>query len=284
MTSLRKLVPIAIALILALPAAASAQSTTSAPPASGQKPSSSTTFEPTVGQAGKDVVWVPSPQSTVEKMLDVAKVTPEDFVVDLGSGDGRNVIAAAKRGARGLGVEYNADMVELSKRNAEKAGVADKATFVQGDMYAAEFKQATVLALFLLPENLLKLRSKFAELKPGTRIVANTFGIEGWTADETLSIEGDCTSWCTVLLYHVPAQVDGAWQTAQGTLSLRQEYQTVSGSLGSSALESPKIVGDELSFIVAGAEYSGRVNGKSITGTVKSGGREQPWTATRQGS
>jgi SAM-dependent methyltransferase len=217
-------------------------------------------------------------------MLDVAKVTPEDFVVDLGSGDGRNVIAAAKRGARGLGVEYNPDMVELSKRNAEKAGVADKATFVQGDMYAAEFKQATVLALFLLPENLLKLRSKFAELKPGTRIVANTFGIEGWTADETLSIEGDCTSWCTVLLYHVPAQVDGAWQTAQGTLSLRQEYQTVSGSLGSSALESPKIVGDELSFIVAGAEYSGRVNGKSITGTVKSGGREQPWTATRQGS
>ncbi len=187
MTAAHVLVKVCVAVtLLAAPAVGVAQTaTTQAPPPSGQ-------YEPKVGQAGKDVVWVPSPESTVEKMLDVAKVTPQDFVVDLGSGDGRNVIAAAKRGAKALGVEYNQDMVELSKRNAAAAGVSDKASFVQGDMYAAEFSQATVLALFLLPDNLLKLRDKFAALKPGTRIVANTFGIEEWTADETLTIADDC--------------------------------------------------------------------------------------------
>jgi SAM-dependent methyltransferase len=271
-----------LALIVALPVSARAQTATAPPAAAGQAQPAQGTYEPKVGQAGKDVVWVPSPEATVEKMLDVAKVTPQDFVVDLGSGDGRNVIAAAKRGARALGVEYNPDMVELSKRNAEKAGVAGKATFVQGDMYAAEFQQATVLALFLLPDNLLKLRSKFADLKPGTRIVANTFGIEGWTAEENLTIQGDCTSWCTVLLYYVPAKVEGAWQMPQGTLNLKQEFQTVSGTLGSAAIENTKIRGEELSFTAGGAEYSGRVNGNTITGMMKSGGRETPWTATRQ--
>ncbi len=207
-------------LAVAVPAPVAAQATATPPPVT-QGP-----YEPKVGQAGKDVVWVPSPEVTVEKMLDVAKLTPQDFVVDLGSGDGRNIIAAAKRGARGLGVEFNPDMVELSKRNAQKAGVGDRAQFVQGDMYAAEFSQATVLALFLLPENLNKLRAKFADLKPGTRIVANTFGIEGWTPEESLTIEGDCTSWCTVLLYYVPAKVEGAWQSAKGELALKQEFQT----------------------------------------------------------
>src|SRR5262245_60394240 len=106
------------------------------------------TFEPTVGQAGKDVVWVPTSPSLVEKMLDLAKVTPKDLVMDLGSGDGRNIIAAAKRGARAIGVEYNPDMVELSRRLAKEAGVAEKATFIQGDMYEADISKATVLALF----------------------------------------------------------------------------------------------------------------------------------------
>ena len=164
-------------------------------------------FAPTIGQEGKDVVWVPTPQGLVEKMLDMAKVTPEDYVVDLGSGDGRNVIAAARRGARSLGVEYNPDMVELSRQSAASAGVGDKATFVQGDMYEADISKATVLALFLLPHNLEKLRSKFADLPPGTRIVVNTFAIPGWTADETQRIEGDCMSWCTALLYIVPAKM-----------------------------------------------------------------------------
>jgi SAM-dependent methyltransferase len=272
----------AVALSLSLPSTAGAQ-TAATPPTvpAGQTPAPQSTYEPKVGQAGKDVVWVPSPEATVEKMLDVANVTSQDFVVDLGSGDGRNVIAAARRGARALGVEYNPDMVELSKRNAQKAGVADKATFVQGDMYAADFQHATVLALFLLPDNLLKLRSKFADLRPGTRIVANTFGIEGWTAEESLTIQGECTSWCTVLLYLVPAKVEGAWQMPQGTLTLKQEFQTLSGTVGSTPVENARIRGEEISFTTGGAEYSGRVNGTAITGTVKTGGREKPWTATR---
>jgi SAM-dependent methyltransferase len=259
--------------LAAAPAVVWAQTAT-APPAQGQ-------YEPKIGQAGKDVVWVPSPESTVEKMLDVAKVTPQDFVVDLGSGDGRNVIAAAKRGARALGVEYNPDMVELSKKNAAAAGVSDKATFVQGDMYAAEFQQATVLALFLLPDNLLKLRDKFAALKPGTRIVANTFGIEEWTADETVTIPDDCMSWCTVYLYFVPASVEGTWQTAQGPLTLKQQYQVVSGTLGSTNIEKGRVRGDELSFEVGGVPYTARVTGDTMTGTAASGVSGRDWRATR---
>jgi SAM-dependent methyltransferase len=277
----RVLVHGCLALALVTPAVAGAQTTTAPSQTTPQTPPLAGQYEPKVGQAGKDVVWVPSPESTVEKMLDVAKVTSQDFVVDLGSGDGRNVIAAAKRGARALGVEYNPDMVELSKRNAVKAGVGDKATFVQGDMYAAEFQQATVLALFLLPDNLLKLREKFAALKPGTRIVANTFGIEEWTADETLTIADDCMSWCTVLLYFVPAKVDGTWQTPQGPLTLKQQYQLVSGTLGSANIENGRIRGEELSFTVAGTPYTARVTGDTMTGTTKAPGAATGWRATR---
>jgi hypothetical protein len=149
-------------------------------------------------------------------------------------------------------------------------------------MFAADFSDATVLALFLLPDNLSKLRDKFAALKPGTRIVANTFGIEGWTPDETTTIEGDCTSWCTVLLYYVPAKVDGTWSTPQGAMTLKQDAQTVSGTLGTAAVESSKLRGEELSFMAGGTEYRGRVNGNTISGTAKAAGRETPWTATRQ--
>jgi SAM-dependent methyltransferase len=261
--------------LLSVPAAGVAQTaTTQTPPATGQ-------YEPKVGQAGKDVVWVPSPESTVEKMLDVAKVTPQDFVVDLGSGDGRNVIAAARRGAKALGVEFNPDMVELSKRNAVTAGVADKASFVQGDMYAADFSHATVLALFLLPDNLLKLRDKFAALKPGTRIVANTFGIEEWTADETLTIADDCLSWCTVLLYFVPARVDGTWQTPEGVLTLKQQYQLVSGSLGTANIENGRVKGETLSFTAGGTAFTARVVGETLAGTVKTASGDAAWRATR---
>src|SRR5262249_30791614 len=124
-------------------------------------------YQPTIGQDGKDVVWAPTAPVVVEQMLDVAKVTPQDFVIDLGSGDGRNVIAAAKRGARGLGVEFNPDLVELAKQLAAQAGVADKAKFVEGDMYEADLTPATVLALYLLPRNLERLLPKFLDLKPG---------------------------------------------------------------------------------------------------------------------
>jgi hypothetical protein len=158
---------------------------------------------PYVGQPGKDVVWVPTPEVLVEKMLDMARVTPQDFVMDLGSGDGRNIIAAARRGARALGIEYDHDLFELAKLNAQKAGVADRALFIKGDMFEADISKATVLALFLLPDNLQKLRPKFERMKPGTRIVVNGFPIDGWTAKETGTATGDCGSWCTAYLYIV---------------------------------------------------------------------------------
>ena len=193
---------------------------------STQKP-----FEPQVGQAGKDVVWVPTPQTLVDKMLDMAKVTPQDFVIDLGSGDGRTVITAAKRGARAMGIEYNPDMVALSERNAKTAGVTDKATFVKADLFETDFSKATVVTMFLLPSINLKLRPKILDMKPGTRIVANSFNMEDWEADETETVGGDCTSWCTALLWIVPAKVEGTWTTPKGDLKLTQQFQKVTGTL-----------------------------------------------------
>jgi SAM-dependent methyltransferase len=236
-------------------------------------------FEPIVGQEGKDVVWVPTPYVTVEKMLDVAKVTAQDYVMDLGSGDGRNIIAAAKRGARALGVEYNSDMVEYSRRIAAKEGVADKALFVQGDMYEADISQATVLALFLLPDNLDKLTHKFLALRPGTRIVVNHFWVEGWTADETQRAEGECGSWCTVLLFIVPANAAGNWRMPQGELTLAQKFQTLSGTLSAGGNETPitngRLLGDRISFTAGGTTYTGRVSGDAMRGD------NGAWTAAR---
>jgi hypothetical protein len=234
-------------------------------------------FEPVVGQAGKDVVWVPTPPETVERMMEVAKVTPQDYVMDLGSGDGRNVIAAAKRGATALGVEYNPDMVELSKRNAAAAGVATKANFVQGDMYEADISKANVMALFLLPSNMLQLRTKFFNLAPGSRIVSNTFGMEGWNADYTETVP-DCSSWCNVLLWIVPAKVDGTWQTPRGTLTLKQDFQMLSGTLGTMPITEGKLRGEEITFKVGTTQYTGRVKGNAIEGTIGGGGT---WTARR---
>ncbi|HEY7449071.1 MAG TPA: class I SAM-dependent methyltransferase [Vicinamibacterales bacterium] len=179
-------------------------------------------FEPKVGQEGKDVVWVPTPQSLVDKMLDMANVTSQDFVMDLGSGDGRTVITAAKRGARAMGIEYNPNMVELSKRNATKEGVGDKATFVKADLFETDLSKATVITMFLLPDINLKLRPKILNLKPGTRIVSNTFTMEDWMADETERVD-NCTSWCTALFWIVPAKVAGTWKLPQGDLTLKQQ-------------------------------------------------------------
>jgi hypothetical protein len=160
--------------------------------------------EPFVGQPGKDVIWVPTPPTLVEKMLDMAKVTPQDYVIDLGSGDGRNVIAAAKRGARALGVEYDPNLVQLSRRRAAAEGVSERARFVEGDMFEADISQATVLALFLLPDNLLQLKPKFERLRPGTRIVTNGYQIAGWEPTDVGLAGGDCMPWCTAYLYVVP--------------------------------------------------------------------------------
>src|SRR5688500_9747429 len=192
------------------------------------------TYEPSVGQEGKDVVWVPTPQVVVDKMLDMAKLTPSDFVIDLGSGDGRTVITAAKRGARALGIEYNPDIVELSTRSAEQEGVAGRASFVKADLFETDFSKATVITMFLLPEINLKLRPKILRLKPGTRIVSNTFTMGEWLADETaeLSAGGGCeNSWCTALLWIVPARVAGTYQVPQGELTLKQQFQMLSGTL-----------------------------------------------------
>jgi SAM-dependent methyltransferase len=242
-------------------------------------------YEPTVGQAGKDVVWVPTPEVVVEKMLDVARITASDFVVDLGSGDGRIVIAAARRGARAHGVEYTPEMVDYSRRAAERAGVGDRATFEQGDMYEAEFSQATALVLFLLPSNLDRLRSRFLDLRPGTRIVINTFLIPEWTPDVTVTTEPPCTEWCDVHLWIVPAKVDGTWRVTGGELRLEQKAQTFSGGLSSGSTTSPvekgRLRGDEISFVVGASEYTGRVAGDTIEGVVTAGGSSQPWRATR---
>ena len=241
-------------------------------------------YRPSEGQPGKDVVWIPSPEEMVGKMLDMAKVTPKDFVIDLGSGDGRNVIAAAKRGARARGVEFNPDLVALSTRNAAAAGVADKAQFVEGDMFAADISRATAMILFLITDNLRKLTPKFLDLKPGTRIVSNTFEITGWTADQTYKLGGDCVVWCTAFLYIVPAKVAGTWRMPQGELTLRQDFQMVYGTLNTGdrnlTVENGKLSGNQIRFSAGGAHYSGRVNGEMMKGSVKSNVKGA-WSATR---
>src|SRR4029453_8412973 len=182
-------------------------------------------FEPQVGQPGKDVVWVPTNQALVEKMLDLAKLTPQDYLMDLGSGDGRTVITAAKRGATAIGIEYNPEMVALAQKNAAAAGMTAKATFMKADLFETDLSKATVITMFLLPDINLKLRPKILNLKPGTRIVSNSFTMGEWDADQTETISGDCTSWCTALFWIVPAKVEGTWKMAQGTLTLKQTFQ-----------------------------------------------------------
>jgi SAM-dependent methyltransferase len=242
-------------------------------------------FQPTEGQEGKDVVWVPTPPVLVEKMLDMARVTPQDYVMDLGSGDGRNVIAAAKRGARALGVEYNPDMVELSRRIAAREGVADKALFVQGDMFEADISQATVLALFLLTENLNPLVPKFLDLKPGSRIVVNGFEIDDWKADEIGRADGDCESWCTAYLYIVPARVAGTWLLPRGRLALEQRFQELTGTLSSDGTSAPikngRLRGNRISFTVGGVDYIGHVQGDTMSGDLK-GSASGDWRAVRE--
>ena len=237
-------------------------------------------FEPQVGQAGKDVVWVPTPQALVDKMLDMAKVTPQDYLIDLGSGDGRTVITAAKRGLTAHGIEYNPDMVELAKRNAASASVTDKATFAQADLFQSDFSKAQVITMFLLPSINVKLRPTILNMRPGTRVVSNTFTMEDWQPDQVETIT-ECTSWCTANLWIVPAKVDGMWQLPQGALTLSQNFQMVTGSLGSTPISEGKLRGDEITFKVGNAVYTGRVQGTTIRGTV-TGGSGGAWTATRK--
>ncbi len=242
-------------------------------------------FEPVSGQAGKDVVWVPTPQSTVDSMLELTKVTASDVLVDLGSGNGITVITAAKKGATAMGVEFNPDMVALARRLASEAGVSDKATFVQGDLFEADLSKATVITLFLLPEINMRLRPSLLELKPGTRIVANSFDMGEWQADETADVGGDCTSYCRALKWIVPAKVAGTWVLDVKTLELTQSFQMLEGTLRDGAATRPitqaRLEGTQVRFAIGKDRYVGQVNGNRMQGTVN-GSRQ--WQAARRRS
>jgi SAM-dependent methyltransferase len=241
-------------------------------------------YVPKVGQPGKDVVWVPNPTAMVERLLDMAKVTPKDYVVDLGSGDGRNVIAAAKRGARAHGIEYNPDLVELSKREAKKEGVSGRVTFEVADLFKSDFSKATVVIIFLLPEMNVKLRPKLLDLKPGTRIVANTFAIGDWNADETSIVADSCEHWCTGRMWIVPAKVAGTWKLAQGELTLNQTYQTFSGTLKSTNGAMPvngRLRGDQIVFSDGRTQYTGTVAGNVMAGFARTSGIDNKFRATQ---
>jgi precorrin-6B methylase 2 len=250
----RRVIASLVLVTFAFTGAANAQGT-----ATGQKP-----FEPQVGQAGKDVVWVPTPQAVVDKMLDLANVTKNDVVYDLGSGDGRTVITAAKRGARAYGIEYNPDMVTLSQNNAKAAGVADRATFEKADLFETDLSKASVITMFLLPSINLKLRPKILDLKPGTRIASNTFTMEDWQADETATVTDGCSSsWCTALFWVVPAKVAGTWNTPNGALTLTQNFQMLSGTLGSQAVQG-RLRGNEITLTAGNQKWAGTVDGNTI--------------------
>jgi SAM-dependent methyltransferase len=240
-------------------------------------------YTPEVGQPGKDVVWVPTPEPLVDKMLDLAKVGHDDFVIDLGSGDGRNVIGAARRGARALGVEYNPDMVELSRRKAAEAGVAGRAKFERGDMFEADISRATVMALFLLPSNLLQLRPKFLALAPGSRIVSNTFLIADWTPDASTAIDDACEMWCEAHLWIVPAQAGGRWRLRGGELALTQTFQKLTGTMttgGTAAPVTGTLRGEEIELRSGAASWRGR--GRHETLELRAGdGRRMKATRDR---
>lgn len=237
-------------------------------------------YTPSVGQEGKDVIWVPTPQSLVEKMLDMAKLTPKDIHYDLGSGDGRTVITAAKRGAQAYGVEFNPDMVKLSERAAAKEGVSARAKFINGDIFQTDFSQATVITLYLLPSLNVKLRPTILKMKPGTRVVSHAFSMDDWQADETATVEGR-----TAYLWIVPAQVNGRWHMpGGGELTLKQSYQMISGVLkqgGKEGIVKGQLSGERITFALDGREFSGQVSGNAMQGTVKEPAGESKWSATR---
>ena len=251
-------------------------------------------FTPHIGQEGKDVIWVPTPQALVERMLQMAKVTPSDYVIDLGSGDGRTVITAAKKfGVKALGIEYNPDMVELSKRNAEIEGVAGRAEFIKADIFATDFSKATVITMYLLPQLNLKLRPTLLDMKPGTRLVSHAFSMDDWQPDQTESVEGR-----TAYLWIVPAKVEGTWQWSGSRnyeITLRQQFQLVEGlaKIDSKTVQfrNGRLQADKLTFTLiefAGPnaiprEFVGRVRGNTIEGTMKppSNAGDEKWTARR---
>ncbi len=241
---------------------------------------------PQIGQDGKDVEWVPTPPELIETMLDMADVTARDVVMDLGSGDGRAVIAAAVRGARAIGVEYDAGLVELSRARAASAGVADRAAFMSGDLFEVDLSPATVITMFLLPDINLKLRPTLLQLEPGTRLVSNTWDLGAWTPDETVVLD-PCPTWCTSHLWIVPARVGGTWHSPHGELVLTQRFQTLSGTVRLHGerhdIRDGRLRGDTLSFHAGETRFQGRVTSSAIEGVAESPTGTDRWRATRTG-
>ena len=260
-----------------------------------QAPAEPKEYVPQVGHSGKDVVWVPTPEALVERMLKMAGVGPKDYVIDLGSGDGRTVIAAAQKfGARAMGIEYNPDMVALSTKNAEKAGLGDKVKFIKADIFETDFSQATVITMYLLPALNLKLRPKILDLRPGTRVVSHAFNMEDWQPDQTVTVEGR-----DAYLWIVPAKVDGAWKLSvpagsgeeSWNVRLGQQFQVLSGRAQngdkSFNLADGRLRGANIRFgFVDGngvkREFSGQVRGDRMEGTTQTqGGTPVKWSAAR---
>ncbi len=240
------------------------------------------TYTPSVGQEGKDVVWVPTSQALVDRMLDMAKLTPRDLLVDLGSGDGVTVITAAKRGAKARGIEYNPDMVALSRARAKAAGVESRATFEEGDIFESRFSDANVVTLFLLPELNVRLRPILLEMEPGTRIVANSFSMGDWEADETAEVTEGCETYCRALMWIVPAKVEGSWTVDGKRLDLKQSFQKLEGTLGDGASATPlsagRLEGARIQFSVGNDKYVGEFRGSRMQGTINGSRR---WQASR---
>jgi hypothetical protein len=249
-------------------------------------------FEPQVGQAGKDVIWVPTPDDVVDRMLTMAQVTPSDFVMDLGAGDGKIAIAAARKfGARSLGIEYNPDMVKLAQDNALRAGVAEKASFRRADIFATDFSQATVITMYLLPGLNMKLRPQLLTMRPGTRVVSHSFTMEDWEADEISTLDGR-----RAYFWIVPANVMGSWVLEMNNqkidLSFEQTFQKISGTvaLGPTlgGLREPRLRGANIAFAYVDSagmrrDFTGRVNGARMEGSFRDEkGQEGRWSAAKK--
>lgn len=240
-------------------------------------------YQPAEGQAGKDVMWIPTSQVLVDRMLEMAKLTPQDYLVDLGSGDGRLVITAAQRGAMAHGIEYNADMVALSRRAAQAEGVSTRATFQKADIFESDFSRATVVTMFLLPELNMRLRPTLLAMKPGTRIVSNSFNMEDWVPDQVQRVVEGCRTYCEAYQWTVPAQVAGTWQLGNGQeLVLEQTFQMLNGTLRQRGqafpLRDARMTGTQIQFTVDGLRYAGEVKGSDMQGRVNGG---SAWMATR---
>lgn len=253
--------------------------------AAGLAAQAPTAPKPQLGQPGKDVLWLASPPAMVDQMLEMAKVTREDLVIDLGSGDGRLVIAATKRGARAVGVEYSPDLIALSEESAAAQGVSGSATFIRADLFETDLSKATVITLFLRDDLNLRLRPRLLGLTPGTRIVSNTFTMGDWEPDETVVVERNCYNWCAAMMWVVPAKVNGTWRLPQGEMRLSQTFQMVTGTLrtggGSVSVIDARVHGNQIAFTAGTARYVGRVSGRTMEGTVMVGGRGVTWSATR---